>query len=34
MKLAIFGGSGVIGRVLLPRLLGQGHQIRAMQHNT
>ncbi len=32
MKLAVFGGSGVIGRVLLPELLKLGHQVRAMQH--
>lgn len=32
MKLAIFGASGVVGRVLVPRLLADGHEIRAMRH--
>jgi nucleoside-diphosphate-sugar epimerase len=32
MKLAIFGGSGVVGRELLPVLLAGGHRIRAMRH--
>ena len=34
MKLAIFGGSGVVGQTLLPRLLADGHQIRAMRHQS
>lgn len=33
MNLAIFGGSGVIGRALLPALAQRGHRIRAMRHN-
>ncbi len=32
MKLAVFGGSGVVGRALLPALLDRGCEIRAMQH--
>jgi len=32
MKLAVFGGSGVIGQVLLPELRRAGHEIRAMRH--
>lgn len=32
MKLAVFGGSGTIGQVLLPALLARGHTIRAMRH--
>ena len=34
MKLAVFGGSGVCGRDLLPRLLAAGHEVRAMQHSS
>ncbi|HET6426899.1 MAG TPA: NAD(P)-dependent oxidoreductase [Phycisphaerae bacterium] len=34
MKLAVFGGSGVVGRVLLPVLIDRGHQVRALVHNT
>jgi nucleoside-diphosphate-sugar epimerase len=32
MKSAVFGGSGVIGRRLLPELIDKGHAIRAMHH--
>jgi len=34
MKLAIFGGSGVVGQALLPALIEQGHELRAMRHST
>ena len=34
MKIAVFGGSGVVGRVLLPELVRRGHAIRAMEHRT
>ncbi|MFW6108055.1 MAG: NAD-dependent epimerase/dehydratase family protein [bacterium] len=34
MKIAVFGGSGSIGRALLPELVARGHSIRAMQHRT
>jgi len=34
MRIAVFGGSGVCGRDLLPRLLAAGHEVRAMQHSS
>mgnify|MGYP006292327577 CR=1 FL=1 len=34
MKIAVFGGSGVVGRVLLERLVAAGHEVRAMVHQT
>jgi len=34
MKLAIFGGSGVVGQALLPRLMAAGHRLRAMRHRS
>ncbi len=33
MNVAVFGGSGVVGRELLPVLVEQGHGVRAMQHS-
>ena len=34
MNIAVFGGSGVIGRKLLPQLVARGDSVRAMQHTT
>lgn len=32
MNIALFGGSGVVGRALIPAILERGHHIRALQH--
>lgn len=34
MNIAVFGGSGKVGRALLPVLLTQGHHLKALQHRT
>ncbi len=34
MRIAVFGGSGKVGRALIPTLQEQGHRIRALQHRT
>jgi nucleoside-diphosphate-sugar epimerase len=33
MDICVFGGSGVVGRALLPELIARGHTVRAMEHN-
>ncbi len=34
VNIAIFGGSGVVGQVLIPALLERGHTVRALRHRT